>query len=172
MKKILIVTIFSFLFINKIPLYSDIKLRFKEIKVEFKPVKKSNTEFASKIVNYLYKEIKKGDLNRYFMTITIKKYDVIVRKEKIEKDLVKIFKKENKIYIHKVSLLVEVNDEFENEVDSIPIKAQTELIVDENLTFNQRKTVNKNLYNELEAKLIHELKKKFLTRLGDFVIPN
>ena len=69
-------------------------------------------------------------------------------------------------------MLVEVNDESGNEIDSIPIKTQTEVEVDENLTFSQRKMINKNLYNELEVKLTNELKKKLLTRLGDFVIPN
>ena len=173
MKRILVAAIFLLLFFNKTPLYSDIKLRFKEIQVEFKPIQKSHYEYASKIVNYLYKKvIKEGNLNRYLMKITIKKYDVIVRKEKTEKELIDIFKKENKIYIHKVSLLVEVNDESGNEIDSIPIKAQTEVEVDENLTFSQRKMINKNLYNELEVKLTNELKKKLLTRLGDFVIPN
>ncbi len=173
MRRILVATIFSLLFVNKTPLYPDIKLRFKEIEVEFKPIQKSHYEYASKIVNYLHKQvIKDGNLNRYLMKITIKKYNVIVRKEKTEKDLIDIFKKENKIYIHKVFLLVEVNDESGNEIDSIPIKTQTEVEVDENLTFSQRKMINKNLYNELEVKLTSELKKKLLTRLGDFVIPN
>ena len=173
MKRILVAAIFLLLFFNKTPLYSDIKLRFKEIEVEFKPIQKSHYEYASKIVNYLHKKvIKEGNLNRYLMKITIKKYNVIVRKEKTEKDLIDIFKKENKIYIHKVFLLVEVNDESGNEIDSIPIKTQTEVEVNENLTFSQRKMINKNLYNELEVKLTNELKKKLLTRLGDFVIPN
>ena len=78
MKRILVAAIFSFVFVNKTSLYSDIKLRFKEIEVEFKPIQKSHYEYASKIVNYLYKKvIKEGNLNRYLMKITIKKYDVI-----------------------------------------------------------------------------------------------
>ena len=173
MKRILVAAIFLLLFFNKTPLYSDIKLRFKEIEVEFKPIQKSHYEYASKIVNYLHKNvIKEGNLNRYLMKITIKKYNVIVRKEKTEKDLIDIFKKENKIYLHKVSLLVEVNDQSGNKIDSIPIETHTTTKVDENLTFNQRKMINKNLYKKLETRLANELKKKLLTRLGDFVIPN
>ena len=173
LKRILFVLIFSIFFFKENTLYSDLKLRFKEIEVKFQPINKSNREYASKVVNYLHKVLtKSGNLNEYSMTITVKKYDVIVKKEKTEKDLIDIFKKENKVYLHKVSILVEVNDSSESVIDSIPIEVHTTVIVNENLTFNQRKMINKNLYNELEVKLTSELKKKLLTRLGDFVIPN
>ena len=173
LKRILAVVIFSLLLIDYTTLYPDIKLRFKEIEVEFKPIKKSHREYAYQIVNYLHRVlIKEGNINKYYMTITVKKYDVIVRKEKTERDLIDIFKKENKIYLHKVSLLVEVNDQSGNKIDSIPIETHTKIKADENLTFNQRKMINKNLYKELETRLANELKKKLLTRLGDFVIPN
>lgn len=172
LKRIILISIFSFLFLYKIPGFSDIKLRFKEIEVRFEPIKKSHTDYASKIVNYLNKIlIKAGNSDKYFMSIIVKKYDVIVRKEKNERDLIDIFKRENRVYLHKVSILVEVSDLSGNEVDSIPIETSAVLIVEENLPFNQRKIINKNLYNELKIKLTAELKKNLLTRLGDFVIP-
>ena len=71
-------------------LCEEIKLRFKEIRIKFEPEKKSNIENVKKIENFLKNYlITKGDAKDFFLTITIKKYDVLVRKEKPGKELIK-----------------------------------------------------------------------------------
>ena len=57
-------------------------------------------------------------------------------------------------------------------LESINLSIFPENKVEEGLDFRKRKSINSNLYLELEKKLKTELKKKLLTNFGDFFIPH
>ena len=154
-------------------LCEEIKLRFKEIRIKFEPEKKSNIENVRKIENFLKNYlITKGDAKDFFLTITIKKYDVLVRKEKSGKELIKIFKKNNRVYIHNLFLTIHLLDFDSKVLESINLSISSKNKVEDSLDFRKRKSINSNLYLELEKKLAVGLKKKLLTNFGDFFIPN
>lgn len=173
MNKVLFIVFTLFISEYNQGLCEEIKLRFKEIRIKFEPEKKSNIENVKKIENFLKNYlINKGDAKDFFLTITIKKYDVLVRKEKPGKELIKIFKKNNRAYIHNLFLTIRLLDYDSKVLESINLSIFSENKVEGGLDFRKRKSINSDLYLELEKKLKTELKKKLLTNFGDFFIPH
>ena len=173
MNKIFLITFIFFFSVYNQAFCEEIKLRFKEISIKFEPEKKSNVDNVKRIQNFLKKYlITKGDTKDFFLTVTIKKYDVLVRKEKSEKELINIFKKNNRVYMHSLSLKINLLDYEDKVLESIDLNISSEYQVAESLDFRKRKSINNNLYLELEKKLAVGLKKKLLTNFGDFFIPN
>ena len=120
MNKVLLIVFTLFISEYNQALCEEIKLRFKEIRIKFEPEKKSNIENVKKIENFLKNYlINKGDAKDFFLTITIKKYDVLVRKEKPGKELIKIFKKNNRAYIHNLFLTIRLLDYDSKVLESI-----------------------------------------------------
>ena len=171
MNKVFLIILSFFFSEYKHAFSEEIKLRFKEIRIKFEPEKKSNIENVKKIENFLKNYlITKGDTKDFFLTVTIKKYDILVRKEKSEKELIKIFKKNSKAYIHNLFLTIRLLDYDSKVLESINLSISSENKVEERLDFRKRKSINSDLYLELEKKLKIELKKKLLINFGDFFI--
>ena len=151
----------------------EIKLRFKEININFQPEKKSNIENVKKIQSFLEDYlVSKGNTRDFLLTVTVKMYDILVRKEKSNKELMKIFKKESRVYIHNLKLNIKLSNYDNKILESIDMNISSQNQVDEGLDFRQRKSLNNILYSDLEKKLAIELKKNLLINLGDFVLPH
>lgn len=151
----------------------EIKLRFKEININFQPEKKSNIESVKKIQSFLDDYlISKGGTGDFLLTVTVKMYDILVRKEKSNKEIIKIFKKDSRVYVHNLKLTIILSNYDNIILESIDINISSQNQVDESLDFRQRKSLNNILYLDLQQKLATELKKNLLINLGDFVIPH
>ena len=78
----------------------------------------------------------------------------------------------SRAYIHNLFLTIRLLDYDSKVLESINLSIFSENKVEGGLDFRKRKSINSNLYLELEKKLKTELKKKLLTNFGDFFIPH
>lgn len=178
MIKILPINVFLFIFFiffsttGITSLNEVIKLRIKEINISYEPDKKSHNLNSKKIISFLNDLfIQKGQSEKYYMNIILKRYDVKISKEHDE-DFFSLFSSENKKFIHEVNLLVELREIEKNKlIESTNINIQTSKNYDSDVSLSTRRTINNLLFQEVEKKLLKEFKKVFLLKFGDFVVP-
>ena len=178
MIKILPINLFLFIFFIFLSttsissLNEVIKLRIKEINISYEPDKKSHNLNSKKTLSFLNDLfVQKGQSEKYYMNIILKRYDVKISKED-DDDFFSLFSSENKKLIHEVNLLVELREIEKNKlIESTNINIQTSENYDSDVSLSTRRTINNLLFQEIEKKLLKEFKKVFLLKFGDFVIP-
>ena len=110
-----------------------------------------------------------GDYLKNKLVVGIKRYNIkiIKKKEKFSE----IFTDEQKLYTHTFEGFIEIFD-----ADNIQVFFKEFSISSSkkfsNTEFNNKKKMNDEVYKKLNKKIVPELRKLFLTNLGDFINPN
>ena len=149
-----------------------VKLQFNKVQVVNENLTTSRTyKYSKRIHNFLLKDIfVKGFYKKKYLNVTIKKYKVYVEKKK--ENLLGIFKDNSRDYIHTVNLVFEIKDELDDLFLSFPIEIlEFENLLDTNHSLDRR-NLNKKLSERMIFKLSKTIRKTFLVKLGDFIIPN
>ena len=148
----------------------SIQLRFNEVEIKNESLLSSKGyKYSKKIEEALLKKlIKIGDFSNNKLIIGIKRYNIITRKVKDNYSI--FFSDEKKIRIHKLEgfLTIYASEGLKLFYEEFTISS-SKLISTNN--YSKKKKINDEVSYLLSEKLIPELRKLFLTNLGDLLNP-
>lgn len=166
-----------FLILNLNPDFSysrnKIDFRFKEIKINNFS---NNYEvfFSKKLKNFLSDFFSnKGDLEKYKLEISIKRYNISL--SKLKKNNNKLINLNNskkfKILSHNIVVNGKILDNSKLITDFV-LNITEDKLINELYTHNEKKIMNKKLFSKIKENIDIKLRKVLLLKAGDFIIPN
>lgn len=170
---IFILLAFILLSLNKNHSFSQdkLKLRFKNIKI-YNHTNSYELKNSNAIKEYL-KQIfsENGELNHYFLEVIIKQYNVSVKKTNEDKILK--FRENNfsRTYEHKLGLVINLKKQPNSQILRFKIIVKESKKEKEYLSISDKKSLNQELLKIIKKKTNRELRKKFLVKMGDFILP-
>ena len=164
------VCLFVIFFVGK--LFSNpISMRFNKYIVVNKSVLSSKGyDFSKNLERSITKNINiNGDYSKNKLVVGIKRYNIKIIKKKDK--FSEIFSEEQKHYTHTFEGFLEIFDADDIQIffKEFSISSSKKFNITE---FSDKKKMNDEVYEKLDKKLIPELRKLFLTNLGDFINPN
>ena len=161
---------YFFLFFSSEVLSDPLYLRFNEVQVINESSSSSKGYgYSKKIEKVLLKNlITIGDFSKNKLTLGIKRYNIIIRKDRNNNTI--FFADEKKICIHNLEgfLLIHGSQGLKLFYEEFRISS-SKLISTNN--YNTKKKINDEVSSLLSEKLIPELRRIFSTNLGDLINP-